>query len=139
MMNTISTGRFTQLLYDMERLDGESAFILRKKGRIEESDVIYADRAIDRKTAARLLHIYIRDEIGEKDEADITPATSLKDLYDCRVCAGHIAQVYIKGIMEPAKLDEVYIFDGNGLVDEKEAYTYIERVKDRREKKNEQR
>lgn len=65
-----------------------------------------------RKTIVSLLHDFLRTELGEPDEIDATPAYVLQDLFDCRVCAGHIIQVYIKGIMEGITLpDGSMIFD----------------------------
>lgn len=53
-----------------------------------------------RKDAARIIHEFLRDELKEPEESDASPAYRLQDLFDCRVCAGHVIQVYVKGIME---------------------------------------
>lgn len=53
-----------------------------------------------RKEAACKIHEYLRDSLHEADEIDTAPALKLQDLFDCRVCAGHVMQVYVKGIME---------------------------------------
>ncbi len=37
---------------------------------------------------------------GISDLPDIFEASELKDLYDCRVCVNHIAQVYLRHIMD---------------------------------------
>ena len=37
-------------------------------------------------------------------DLDMSGAKGLKDLYDCRVCANHIAQVYMRGIMDAKDL-----------------------------------
>ena len=39
-------------------------------------------------------------ELRVSDLPDITPANILKDLYTCHTCVNHIAQVYLRGIME---------------------------------------
>lgn len=54
---------------------------------------------LDRKNAARIVHEFMRTVYGEADEEDIAPAKKLKDLYDCHTCVNHVAQVYVKGIM----------------------------------------
>ena len=38
------------------------------------------------------------------DIGDISQAYKLKDLFDCRVCANHVAQVYLRGIMDAKNL-----------------------------------
>lgn len=57
----------------------------------------------ERREAARILHEYIRDVLHEEDETDISGAYILKDLFDCGECVQHVAQVYLKGIMEPVR------------------------------------
>lgn len=66
---------------------------------IDNQDYLHPDDYITRKAAARIIHhtlLYLLDEI---DVSDIRPANVLVDLYDCRTCVLHIAQVYCKGIM----------------------------------------
>ncbi len=60
-----------------------------------------------RKKIVGLIHDFLRTELQEPDEMDSAPAYVLQDLFDCRVCAGHIIQVYVKGIM-----DEIVLPDG---------------------------
>lgn len=60
-----------------------------------------------RKKIVGLIHDFLRTELQEPDEMDSSPAYELQDLFDCRVCAGHIIQIYVKGIM-----DEVVLPDG---------------------------
>ncbi len=103
---------------------------LRTDGLIEESDILHADEPIDRGSAARLLHIFIRDLCNIQDERDITAAYELMDLFDCRICAGHIAQVYVKGIMEAADIDEVCIFDRNAQLSQDEAHECISKARE---------
>ena len=68
-------------------------------GWAEPSDIRRTEEAIRRNEAARLLHEFLWRELGEADEEDWGAAKELKDLYDCRVCVAHVAQVYCKGIM----------------------------------------
>lgn len=83
--------------------DGEDIWTHgRKNGWLEEQDFLWKDRFIERRNAARIVHEFLRIECGEQDEDDWKDAKKLTDLYDCKVCAKHVAQVYIKKIM-PAK------------------------------------
>ena len=86
---------------------------------------------LDRKTAASIIHEFLLDVLNEKDNSDVGPALELKDIYDCRVCAAHIAQVYCKGIMG---INESRCFDLSAEVTESEALKYTERVFDTRKR-----
>lgn len=87
---------------------------------VEEQDLINKEKQIDRKNAARILHMYLLNELSIKDVKDITPAYVIKDLFDCRVCANHIAQIYLRGLMEPIKIGEICMFDLHGDVNGEE-------------------
>ena len=52
--------------------------------------------------AAIMLHKYMLEVAGIPDLGDISGAAVLKDLYDCRKCVNHIAQVYLRGLMKQA-------------------------------------
>ena len=92
-------------------------------------DITYCNEPLQRKNAARILHEYMRIELKEADVEDISPAKKLRDLYDCRVCAKHVMQVYTKGIMEGNYLtDTLYLFEMNRGITVQEAETYIARV-----------
>ena len=57
-------------------------------------------------------------KVMKVNDLDISGAKDLKDLYDCRVCANHIAQVYLRGIMDAGNLalqGEVYFFDPESI------------------------
>ncbi|WP_026504912.1 hypothetical protein [Butyrivibrio sp. NC3005] len=71
---------------------------------IDEYDFSHPEENLLRKNAARLIHIYMRDKMHQKDERDISKALNLRDIYDCRVCMNHIAQVYTKGIIEAIEI-----------------------------------
>ena len=94
----------------------------------EEQDVLNQDKQLDRKNAARLLHMYMKCELGIKDVTDITPAYELRDLFDCRVCANHIAQVYLQGVMNAANIGDMKIFDSNADFTEREARESIKKL-----------
>ncbi len=81
-------------------------------GVTESIDAIGEDDPIDRRSAARILHMYMKNICGIKDLPDISAAGCLMDLYDCRICVNHIAQVYLRGLMKASDCDDVCIFDG---------------------------
>ncbi len=72
---------------------------------LEDSDEAHPEKPLNRQTAARILHEFLRIELGINDLQDISSATKLKDLYTCRVCANHIAQVCQRGLMFPQQID----------------------------------
>lgn len=72
---------------------------LKVQGIIEEQDVLWADRTINRKRAAAIVHNFLQKILRLQDLQDISRAEIVNDLYDCRVCANHIAQVYLRDIM----------------------------------------
>lgn len=73
------------------------------RGWLEDSDERTPTAPLNRQTAARITHEFLRLELKIPDLADISPATKLKDLYTCRICANHIAQIYCRGIMSTKK------------------------------------
>ena len=89
---------------------------------------------LDRRGAAKITHLFIRDVFGIKDLDNIDPAEKLRDLYDCRVCVNHIAQMYLRGIMDAIEMksatgDPFYIFDGRGTVSVTDAQMIAAKVK----------
>jgi len=70
-----------------------------KKGIIEDYDLVNKNKPLERRRAARIIHEALISELAEKDEQDWSTAEYLLDLYSCRTCVMHIAQVYVKGIM----------------------------------------
>ena len=87
-----------------ERLLGKNS----KDLRIDYED----DVVVTRKICAVILHSFLQQINHEKDEIDISSAMVLKDIYDCRICANHIAQVYVKGIMKEGRMiGDVKLFD----------------------------
>ena len=82
-----------------------------------------------RKHIVGLIHDFLRTKLQEADEVDSAPAYILQDLFDCRVCAGHIIQVYIKGIMDGIVLpDGSLIFAGEKEVSKEELSDIMTKV-----------
>ncbi len=69
-------------------------------GWLEDQDEMHPAAQIDRRTVARIIHQFMKLELHIPDIPDISSAEVLKDLYTCRVCANHVAQVFAKGFME---------------------------------------
>ena len=104
---------------------------------IDNQDYLHPDDYITRKAAARIIHhtlLYLLDEI---DVSDIRPANILVDLYDCRTCVLHIAQVYCKGIMGSKTITDkgtgktYEIFDMNSGIEHEEMDQIISKIWDR--------
>ena len=120
----LTKGRFIALIADATDMT-VSLQEFRKAGWVEEQDIMGQDEELDRRTAARIIHLFMRTVLGIKDSEDITSAYQLKDLFDCRVCAGHIAEVYMKGIIPAVELNGMKIFDVFRSVSEEEAEAMI--------------
>lgn len=75
--------------------------------------------------AASMLHSLLLDIFSEPDEKNWDSALELQDLYECRVCTAHIAQVYCKGII-PAFSQGV--FGSHEPVSQNEALMYLNRA-----------
>jgi len=100
-----------------------------KQGWLETQDIANPEQHLLRKHAARIIHNFLRLERNEADEIEGSPAYVLRDLFDCRVCAGHIIQVYVKGIMDGITIaDGSMIFGADEVVSEVEAEGVIARV-----------
>ena len=100
--NEISVGEFVSRLFEI-RFRAAADNILRYghyRGWLEDQDERHPEAPLNRQSAARIVHQFLRIECNLQDIEDITPATILKDLYNCRVCANHIAQIYLRGIMK---------------------------------------
>lgn len=104
---------------------------------IDNQDYLHPDDYITRKAAARIIHhtlLYLLDEI---DVSDIRPANVLVDLYDCRTCVLHIAQVYCKGIMGSKTITDkssgktFEIFDMNSGIEHEEMKQIISKIWER--------
>lgn len=98
----------------------------RRRGWLEDTDVIGWKTGIERRSAARIIHEILRRELEEPDEDSWQGAELLKDLYDCHTCVNHVAQVYAKGIMEP--MEEGNIFGMRRELTEQEAELIVLRI-----------
>ena len=97
-------------------------------GWLEQEDDMFKSGLINRRNAARIIHNYLLKEKNIPDLSDISKASELRDLYDCRVCVNHIAQVYLREIMDakPLSKDGKYIyFDHEGIVVPDDAEIYL--------------
>lgn len=88
---------------------------------------ISVEKPLDRKTVAKTVHEYLLNTLGIQDEANWDAAKELKDLYDCRTCVNHVAQVYVKGIMSAAHPQEK-VFGMGEPVSSDELAQIVERV-----------
>lgn len=82
----------------------------RHRGWLEEQDVNLGDGVggsffLDRRSTARIIHEFLRIEFAIPELRDWSHAHKLKDLYDCRVCAKHVAQMVERNIMPPLETD----------------------------------
>lgn len=84
----------TRAAGDLELLE-----MARLHGWAEPQDVRLAGEVLRRNDAARLIHEFLKCELGEADEENWNAAKSLADLYDCHACVHHVAQAFCKGIM----------------------------------------
>lgn len=85
------------------------------------------EELIKRRTAAGIIHQVLLCA-GEADEEQIGAALRLRDLYVCRTCVNHIAQVYAKGII--AEWGDGF-FGVDELITYKEAEEMLHRIMDR--------
>lgn len=81
-------------------------------------------QSLTRKTAARILHEFMRCVLKWED-LDWGNAAKLRDIYDCRVCSNAIAQVYTRGIIGEAEHE---VFGLNLVISEKEGTDIVNRV-----------
>ena len=73
--------------------------IAQRHGWVAPEVACQSSEILHRNEAARIVHEFLRRELGEPDEENWDEAKKLKDLYDCRTCVAHVAQVFCKGIM----------------------------------------
>ena len=107
------------------------------RGWLEDSDERHPENFLNRQTAARIIHQFMVVELHMSDVADISAAEKLRDLYTCRVCANHIAQVYARGIMgaeevlpgDAAATQSILIFNHLGRMSYREVQKIISSIK----------
>lgn len=87
----------------------------------------YKAGGVLRKTAARIIFEFLRYTLKEPD-ADWGKSRNLKDIYDCRVCANPIAQVYEKGLLSSRQND---IFGLDDILSDDELIEAIGRLMNR--------
>ena len=102
------------------------------RGWIEDQDERFCNESLNRQTAARIIHQFMKIELGVPDLPDISPANALADLYTCHTCVNHIAQVYLRGIMTAQTVErdgvEHQIFNHLELISEEEATSLFSRL-----------
>ena len=125
--NNLNKDKFIEMLVSFSGISKEE---LLQKGVLETGDLSETFEEIDRRSVSRILHNFMRIVLGIKDESDISKAYVLKDLFDCRVCANHIAQVYLKGVMKEDNIDGLIIFDVYGKVTENDVEVWLEAVRE---------
>lgn len=118
-------GQFAGLLERIGFDEGKEA------GRADGDVWQQSGEPIKRRTAAGMIHQALL-RAGEKDEESIEAAWQLKDLYTCRTCVNHIAQVYVKGIMT-ALSDGIFGIEEQ--ITDREAEKILQRVTDRQLRK----
>lgn len=101
------------------------------KGIIEDYDLTNRSKPIERRSAARIVHETLLTAFGEKDEDEWSAAEQLRDLYSCRTCVMHIAQMVVKGIM-PGRAPD--LFDVAGSLTHAEAAAIVVRMLDREQR-----
>lgn len=70
-----------------------------ERGYLEPQDVVDPYAPVCRRQLAGIIHRFLRIVLDEPDIDNWQTAQRLRDLYDCRTCVNHVAQVYGKGIM----------------------------------------
>ena len=130
----IRVGEFVGRLFGKKLEPAELLRYGHFRGWLEDSDQRHPEALLNRQTAARIIHLYLLLDRGLEDLSDISAATKLRDLYTCRACANHIAQVYCRGIMdakkeEPDSSDSpLLLFDHLALVSKTEASDIISKL-----------
>lgn len=124
--------QFIQRLLEVFKEDTSDVFSNGlEKGWLEFEDQLYRDDVITRKNIARIIHMYLLKQKRIPDLQDISKAFELRDLYDCRVCANHVAQIYLRGIIGAKELSAkggFLWFDLNGEDDDNAIEEYLIRA-----------
>ncbi len=130
----VSTKEFVQILWrknqELEAADWQQLSARGKAdGWLEPLNLVQAEKAIERRTAAGILHRFLQKVLREADLPSWEEAKKLRDLYDCRTCVNHVAQVYCKGIMDGVEMESgELIFDMYGTITAPEAEEMAERM-----------
>ena len=103
------TSLWTPFFADNPLSEGELIHYAHTRGWLEDQDERFCEKNLNRQTAARILHQFMKIELRVPDLQDISPANVLADLYTCHTCVNHIAQVFLRGIMDAQVIER----DGN--------------------------
>lgn len=123
---TLTALDFSERISELLGVSVDKAY---KSGVLELMDL--KENALTKQTAARIVHRALL-YLGEHDERNVEKAFSLKDIYDCHTCVMHVAQVYVKGIMETS---EEAVFGMQRILDEEDVGEILGRIKDKSKRK----
>lgn len=102
------------------------------RGWLEDQDEVEADSILVRRSAARILHQFMKIELKIPDLADISAADKLKDLYTCRTCVNHVAQIYLRNLIPAEEMEfqnqQILIFNMMKPVSEDEMYEILKKL-----------
>ena len=119
----ITIKQFVKLLSQKDLAYGHA------RGWLEDQDERFCDNLLDRRTAARIIHRYMKIELGVSDLTDISAANVLADLYTCGACVNDVAQIFLREIMGSREVErdgQIFeIFDMGGLVIKEDAEKWI--------------
>ena len=126
------TSLWTPFFADNPLSESELIHYAHTRGWLEDQDERFCEKNLNRQTAARILHQFMKIEIRVPDLQDISPANVLADLYTCHTCVNHIAQIYLRGIMGAQTVErdgvEYKVFNHLEELSEKEMSVILERV-----------
>ena len=137
-MTNITIKQFINILwkhfFDNEPLRESDLFhYAHTRGWIEDQDERFCDNILNRQTAARILHQFMKIELRIPDLANITPANVLADLYTCHTCVNHIAQIYLREIISAQTIERdgkiFQIFNQLEEISREEISSAIEKIK----------
>lgn len=103
------TSLWTHFFADNSLSECELIHYAHTRGWLEDQDERFCEKNLNRQTAARILHQFMKIELCVPDLQDISAANVLADLYTCHTCVNHIAQVFLRGIMDAQFIER----DGN--------------------------
>lgn len=90
-----------------------------------ESESVMLEGTVTKLQAAGIIHDVLISKMHEADDPEWEQALLLKDIYDCSRCVGHVAQVYVKGIILPKTED---VFGTTDVISESEKAGIIDRL-----------